>query len=292
MSDRVEIERHTPHASYEADLGLTIVLRVKDSPAPVRILETRFLWDTGVTPDQDAATERAAEVRERYLKTDLRYDASNDAHLRIYGVPGIPRHLCGQYGAKNPPVDFDWSILDPTKSNDLEIRDIGDISTKYYGPVDAPFARRKFTFVYVKNPDTNATELSVAVLPGWARNDGSWVNGAPRDPKRLSKAAYNKWRGAARTRIFENQQIWIPLALVAIGEATDVPDGENISGAWFTANHAQAMSIYLSSGRKDLLIAGLTTDETPWLDTPIPPGTLPGQQAGDTIRKVLIDGFR
>lgn len=237
------------------------------------------------------------------------YDPDDDLHLRIYGIDQCPVELVSRYLATRPPAEFDWGLLKLQKVVSLGVADKGDIPLMEYVDGEGnPVCRRQFAFSY--GTDSNgAVELTVTETPGWARNDGSWVDGVAR-AETYRGARYNAWRDSARARIFESYKTWLPLALVvlagsdsglesaleAVSDKTpataDIPAGEALSGGWLATNHAGPWNVYMETGRKELISQSIGADQTDWLDDVIPDNTIPGLASGKTVRQMILEGLR
>lgn len=221
-----------------------------------------------------------------------RYDAAAPDHLRIYGLDRIPDNLVGVHLAHRPPTDFDFGLLKLQKESVLSVDDHGDIPLMLYSDNGVEVCRRVFQFAYAVDAN-GATELTVTETPGWARNDGTWVDGVSRS-ETYRGARYNAWRDSARQRIFEALKTWLPLVLKALGEVADVPAGEALSGGWLAANHGAEWSHYLASGRKEAISDSLSlaNDPTAWLDSVVPDGVVPGLTSGQTVRQMILAALR
>lgn len=283
---------------------------------------TEFHWDDNWDPPRDPVTrehlpenqaeaDRRAQVRldliAEYVddagRLALRWDSEADDHLRIYGLPQTPGDLVTRYLANRPPVEFDFGLLGLQKTTSLGATDLGDIPLMTYSDSEGnPVCRRQFAFAYSTDAD-GATELTVTETPGWARNDGTWVDG-PSKAQVYSGQRYNEWRDSARKRIFAALKTWLPRVMVALsqdaqsslfGTVADVPTGEALSGGWLATNHAAPWNLYMETGRKDgagQIVESLTNDSTAWLGEVVPDGVVPGLASGKTVRELIIESLR
>lgn len=271
---------------YQPDLGCTLLLAEQTYPATGGAATYRgAMWD-GEPGDAQVAAARAATYLDAASKLARSYNPAADDHLRIYGVPGVPPELILEYFAHRPPLRYDWGLLALQKEPLLRPSDKGDISLMVYGD---DICRRVFEFDYTTD-EAGATELTVTETPGWCRNDGTWVDG-PEKTQIYRGTRYNDWRDSARQRIFAGLKTWLPRVLVALEEVADVPAGEALSGGWLAQYHAAPWQLYLSSGRKELITASLTADETEWLDSTVPAGVVEGVTGG-TVREMILGALR
>ena len=274
---------------FEAsDLGCTMLLAEPISPPEGAITYRGCRW-WGEPGDEQAAQARAESLLDAAGRLARAYDSSADDHLRIYGAPGIPVELVSRYLAHRPPTGFDWGLLGLQKHTLLRPSDKGDITLMSYSNDGQDVCRRVFSFAY-DTDEAGAIELAVTETPGWARNDGAWVDGASKS-QTYRDARYNAWRDSARQRIFEGLKTWLPRVLLALGEVETVPEGEALSGGWLAANHAVPWQLYMSSGRKEAITASLTADQTAWLSATVPAGVVEGVSGG-TVREMILGSLR
>lgn len=303
------------HKKFERpDHGLTLSIEYHDladaNAIRYEALSSRAedQWDDNWSPTPDeqgnysaedqAEIDRRAQVRldliSEYVddagRLALRWDATADDHLRIYGLTQTPGDLVTRYLANRPPTEFDFGLLGLQKASQLGVTDHGDIPLMEYSDGGTLVARRQFAFAYSTDAD-GATELTVTETPGWARNDGSWVDG-PSKTQVYSGQRYNEWRDSARKRIFAALKTWLPRVLLAMAEVADVPAGEATSGAWLATNHASPWNLYMETGRKESITASLTADSTAWLDEVVPDGVVPGLASGKTVRDMIVESLR
>lgn len=274
------------------DLGCTLLLAEQISPPSGGLATYRgALWH-GEPGDEAAAAARAATYLDAAGRLARAYDPTADDHLRIYGVPGVPVELVGRYLAHRPPTGYDWSLADLQKHSLLRPSDKGDISLMTYSYGGQDVCRRVFAFAYSTDAD-GAIELTVTETPGWARNDGTWVDGETKT-QIYRDTRYNAWRDSARQRIYEGLKAWLPRVLLAIEEVPEVstvPEGEALTGAWLGANHAAQWQLYMASGRKEAITASLTADQTAWLSATVPAGVVEGVSGG-TVREMILGALR
>jgi len=298
------------------DLGCRLHL-VALPPDPLQVLVEAL---PGKEPTDQQIAEAESRSASGFIDTAGRlptvYDPDDDLHLRIYGVDRCPGELVSRYLATRPPAEFDWGLLKLQKTVSLGVIDKGDIPLMAYSArftvdeeeVELPVCRRQFSFSY--DADANgALDLTVTETPGWARNDGAWVDG-PARAETYRGARYNAWRDSARKRIFEAYKTWLPLALVtlaasdetleaaleAVSDKTpavaDIPAGEALTGGWLASNHAAYWNLYMETGRKELITTSITNDSTEWLDDVVPNELIPGLASGKTIREMILEGLR
>ena len=127
-----------------------------------------------------------------------------------------------------------------------------------------------FAFAYSTDAD-GAIELTVTETPGWARNDGTWVDGETKT-QICRDTRYNAWRDSARQRIYEGLKAWLPRVLLAIEEVPEVstvPEGRPrpAHGSGPTMPHS-GNSTWPPGAKGDW--ANLTADQTAWLSATVP----------------------
>lgn len=293
----------TAHIPDLDGVGGTIILWCRGGGGPDRFHLTmgpEVVWDvdrSNPPPDlqenlrrQQVVQDAAAVYIDAAGNLPFVYDPNAADHLRIYGLDRTPVNLVGQYLAHRPPTEYDFGLLGLQKAAVHGATDQGDIPDMLYTDNGTEICRRQFAFAY--STDANgATILTVTETPQWARNDGAWVSG-PTKTQVYSGQRYNAWRDSARQRIFEWLKTWLPITLVALEEAMDVPAGEALSGGWLATNHAAPWQHYLSSGRKELITQTLTDDTTTWLDSVVPDNTVPGLASGKTVREMILEALR
>lgn len=292
----------------QADLGVIVEIIERTAPPNVgdAVYEgVKLLFEPEGTEEEQAAlllalhnegAVRAAAIMDAAGRLPRIYDPEAPDHLRIYGVPHTPSDLVGRYLAHRPPTEFPWNTLDTDKEHLLDLVPAdgvpGDIPEKRYSIDGVPIARRVFSFAYSED-EIGADVLTVTITPGWARNDGSWVDGLPRI-KTITGEQYNDWRDEARARIFKLLKTYLPRVLVALGVVASVTAGEASTRSWFAAKHAPEWSAYMSSGDKSYILFSLTEaqDDTAWLDLVVPDGIVPGLASGTTVRDMVRGSLR
>lgn len=322
----MEFRAHLPGLD---NVGGTISLQCLGwGPTPYALRETPGLtsvvWDSGDrvatgTPEEQLAEHQrqqgvvqaaAAQFVDQAGNLAFVYDGSTREeggetvsnapdHLRIYGHPRTPSHLVAQYLANRPPVGFDFSLLEPTKKADMPPMPAnlvpGDIPEKVYFHGETAIAKRVFdNWNYITSAD-KITGLEYDVTPYWFRNDGQLVAGAT-VTKTITGSQYNKWRKAARVRIEENLQVWVPASLLALELVATLALAEQMAREWLGTKHPLAWNQYLTTGDRDTIVASLEADaasgNTPWLNSEIPSETIEGVPDGTTVLELITGTLR
>ena len=263
-------------------------------PYPLQVM-------VGALPGKDPTEQQIAEAESRGAnlvdaagRVATEYESSDDKHLRVFAYEQAPLKL-----ATLPPEDFHWSILSLAYDIQCDHNHRGFKSRKVYFNQDGePVFGLAFTHEGATVSGKSALRITEQVV--WYRNDGSEYLGAKKDPKTLltESQAWIDYMEACRATIHRNYKLWVPKALIAVGETEETEgdvallESRMMASAWLSGPVGAAMDFYVRNGDPRPLFDALDADETSWLESVIPDHTIPGLASGKTIEQMIREGLR
>ena len=245
----------------------------------------------------DAIAEIGWEPPEEMILDE--YDPNDPLQLKVYGLPNFPADVAQRYTKYSPPESFHWKVLGLTYAIQCDHSDRGFKSRKVY--VDrssTPFFGLVYTHSGVTVEGRSALQVTEQAI--WILNNGSELLGKVKEPKILhtDSQAWIDYMESCRATIYRNFKLWVPAALIAINE-TEETEGDPAllesrmkASAWLEGDVGLGIDFYVKNGDPRPLFAAMAADTTPWLDIPIPDGTVPGLASGKTVREMILEGLR
>ena len=276
---------------------MNVIINISDLPSNYDIAELDILA-SGYSTFYDSLLADDSVV-DFYFTQDI--DDVDFSNLIKTSIPGDKVLRIASFDSNfdlyDPPIDFDFGLLDLEKKKNLQVGDHGDIPIieyyKSYDPITNTYSdlvtSRNYTFQYNTSP---RLYIVVDEVVKWFREDGT-VHPLTKTIKRTyTEQRWTTWLVNKRTQIVEFLKHWVMTSMFATAPNGGLPTDSSAimatGASWFSGIDSLINS-YKETYAVTELINALNADTTAWLDNVPPTGLVPGLPAGKTIRELMTD---